>query len=280
MRRRLSEKGRLVAGLLYLCVFISSAPVGFYCQSGRPGTGEPVDDTTQRGGPGEDVLRVDTEEVLLPVSVRGLDGAPVNGLTKDDFLVFDNGVRQQISSFNKERVPARIVLLLDASGSVFSQMRFIRDAAKRFIRGLLAEDQLCVMQFADRVELLQDWTPAGSLQQLEKSVDWRYHPGLRTTFYDGLYLAATEQLGRVEGRRIIILLTDGLDTSDKLRASFADALNAVRRAEASVYVVSLTANLRAQIEEKAGNSRLRRLFSVYNPKEVARYLAILDHSEK
>jgi VWFA-related protein len=223
---------------------------------------------------------VRTEEVLLPVSVRGLDGAPVNGLKREDFLVFDNGVRQQISSFNKERVPAKIVLLLDASGSVFSQMRFIRDAAKRFIKGLLAEDQICVMQFADRVELLQDWTPANSLQQLEKSVDWRYRPGLRTTFYDGLYLAATEQLGKVEGRRIIILLTDGLDTGEKVRASLADALNAVRRAEASVYVVSLTANLRAQIEKKTGGSKLNRLFSGYDPREVKHYLALLDNSEK
>jgi Ca-activated chloride channel family protein len=159
-------------------------------------------------------------------------------------------------------------------------MRFIRDAAKRFIKGLLAEDQLCIMQFADRVELLQDWTPASSLQQLEKSVDWRYHPGLRTTFYDGLYLAATEQLGKVQGRRIIILLTDGLDTGERLRASFADASNAVRRAEASVYVVSLTATLRAQLEKKAGDSKLRRMLSGYDPREVSRYLALIDNSER
>lgn len=227
-----------------------------------------------------DVLRIKTEEILLPVSVRDVAGAPVGGLGQDKFVVFDNGVRQEITSFNRQRVPANIVLLLDASSSVFSQMRFIRGAAKRFIEGLLAEDKVCVVQFADRVELLQDWTPATDLAALEKSLDWRYHPGLRTTFYDGLYLAAREQLSKVEGRRIIILLTDGLDTALKPRAGFDDALNAVRRVDAGVYVVSLTSNLRAQLEKKAGSSKIRRMFSGYDAREIARFLAMIEESEK
>jgi Ca-activated chloride channel homolog len=232
------------------------------------------------GAQEEDVLRIKTEEILLPVTVRDAAGAPVGGLGREKFLVFDNGVRQEIASFNRERVPANIVLLLDASGSVFSQMRFIREAAKRFMEGLLADDKVCVVQFADRVELLQDWTPATNLSALAKSLDWRYHPGLRTTFYDGLYLAAREQLSKVEGRRIIILLTDGLDTAGKQRASYADALNAVRRVDAGVYVVSLTAFLRSQLEKKAGTSKIRRMFSGYDPREVARFLAMIDESEK
>jgi Ca-activated chloride channel family protein len=228
----------------------------------------------------EDVLRISTEEVLLPVSVRDETGAPVSGLDKERFLVFDNGVRQQIVSFNRRRVQANIVLLLDASSSVFSQMRFIRNAAKIFMQGLVEGDKVCVLQFADKVELLQDWTPAADLNKLEKSLDWRYHPGLRTTFYDGLYLAAQEQLSRVEGRRIIILLTDGLDTAEKRKASFEDALNAVRRADASVYVVSLTAYLRAQLERRAGADKKHKIFSGYNPGEVAYYLGLIERSEK
>ena len=72
---------------------------------------------------GDDILRVKTEEVLLPVSVRDEMGAPVNGLEKERFIVFDNGVRQEIESFNRHRVSANIVLLLDASSSVFSESR-------------------------------------------------------------------------------------------------------------------------------------------------------------
>jgi Ca-activated chloride channel homolog len=265
--------------LLWLTCFTLFLRVRASGQSGRQAD-QPLSASKETGTQqGDGVLRIKTEEVLLPVSVRDAAGLPVNGLDKDRFIVFDNGVRQEIASFNRQRVPANIVLLLDASSSVFSQMRFIREAAKRFVQGLLAEDKVCVMQFSDRVELLQDWTTATDLQHLERSLDWRYHPGLRTTFYDGLYLASEEQLRQVDGRRIIILLTDGIDTAEKHRVSFEAALNAVRRAEASVYVVSLTANERSQIESKVGGTKLSSIFSGYNPREAAYYLAQLEASE-
>lgn len=226
----------------------------------------------------DEVLRVRTDEVLLPISVRDGAGAPVNGLRAEDFLVYDNGVRQEIRSFNRQRVPANIVLLLDASGSVFRQMRFIREAAKNFAQGLLPQDKICVMQFADRVELLQDWTSAVEIQKVEKTLDWRYHAGQSTVFYDGLYLAAEDQLRKVEGRRIIILLTDGIDTAEHKRASFTDSLNAVRRADASVYVLSLTASLRALINKQAG-SGLRLLASGYDARVIRQYLSLIDRAE-
>jgi Ca-activated chloride channel family protein len=195
-------------------------------------------------GDEEEVIRVRTEEVLLPVSVLDEAGRPVGGLEADNFFIYDNGVRQQITSFNRRRVPANIVLLLDASGSVFSQMRFIRAAARRFVQGLQPEDRVAVMQFADRVEVLQDWT--SDREAVERAIAWRYRPGERTTFYDGLYRAAVDVLPRVEGRRIVILLTDGIDTAEERRAGPEEALTALRRAEATVYVVSLTERLRRE----------------------------------
>lgn len=268
-----------------LILFVQcSVETDVYGQSGRKVTPSTSTQSSKGVEPWEetdDVLRVRSEEILLPVSVRDWTGAPVGGLGEEHFLVYDNGVRQEIRSFNRYRVPANIVLLLDASGSVFSQMRLIREAAKGFVHGLLKEDRVCVMQFADRVELLQDWTGATETARLEKALDWRYHPGQSTTFYDGLYLAAQEQLSRVEGRRIIILLTDGIDTAERRHASFTEALNAVRRAEASVYVVSLTASLRALIERKTGGGWLSRLLAGgYDPRLVARYKALINGAEK
>lgn len=248
-------------------------------QSGRKVLGESPTNGVD-GAKDEDILKVKTEEVLLPVSVRDLQGTPVSGLKEDRFLIFDNGVRQKISSFNNSRVPANIVLLLDASSSVFSRMKFIRSAAKQFLEGLIEGDKVCVAQFSDRVELLQDWTPSSNLKALVKSLDWRYHPGMRTTFYDGLYLAAVEKLRAVEGRKVVILLTDGMDTAEKPRASYGDALNAVRRAEASVYVISLTASIRSELEGKVGKSKLGKIFSGYDRREISLYLAMIDRSEK
>lgn len=271
---------------LALCLVLSTLGwnTGANGQSGRqraiqsPTTTGSVE---QEGVGDDEVIRVSSEEVVVPVSVRDLKGSPVGGLGEEQFLVYDNGVRQEIRSFNRRRVPANIVLLLDASGSIFSQMRFIREAAKGFVRGLLKEDRVCVMQFADKVELLQDWTSATEAEKLGKALDWRYHPGERTTFYDGLYLAAQEQLSRVEGRRIIILLTDGIDTAERKHADFAEAMSAVRRAEASVYVVSLTASLRALIEKKTGGAWWKRLLAgSYDPRLVARYMSTINDAEK
>jgi Ca-activated chloride channel family protein len=228
----------------------------------------------------DEVLRVRTDEVLLPISVRDWSGGSVNGLNRDNFIIYDEGVRQDIRSFNRRRVAANIVLLLDASGSVFQQMRLIRQAAKGFVEGLLPEDRVCLLQFADKVELLQDWTSAAQQTALAKALDWRYHAGESTTFYDGLYLAAEDQLKGVEGRRIIILLTDGIDTAEHRRAVYTDALNAVRRAEASVYVVSLTGMLREMVRGRTGGSTARTLLRGYDPQVVGRYLKVIDDSEK
>jgi Ca-activated chloride channel homolog len=230
----------------------------------------------------ERAVQQQTEEVLLPVSVRDAQGLPVAGLSEESFFIYDNGVRQEIRSFNRRRIPANIVLLLDASGSVFSQMRLIREAAKGFIQGLDAEDKVSVMQFADKVELLQDWTSATETAKLLKAVDWRYRPGESTAFYDGLYLAAREQLSKVEGRRLIIVLTDGIDSIDRRHASYNDALNAVRNASATVYVVSLTGSLRALLEKRtgAGGSLKRILARGYDPRQVSRYLSLINGAEK
>lgn len=156
----ISGSALLLFPLLVFLFLASSAPAPWArAQSGvRPRTSSPADD---------DVIDVRTTEVLLPVSVRDSRGRPVNGLSANDFFIYDNGVRQQMASFNHRRVPANIILLLDASGSIFSQMRLIRDAASRFVRGLDAHDQVMVMQFADKVEVLQPWIEATHFATLD-----------------------------------------------------------------------------------------------------------------
>jgi Ca-activated chloride channel family protein len=275
---KLLSKYKTIKGVCLLCLLLL-LPLCAWGQSGRIGT-----HTEQAEGQGaapavDDVLRVRTDEVSLPVSVRGMDGVPVAGLGQESFFIYENGVRQEISSFNRERVPANIVLLMDASGSVFSQMRLIRLAAKGFIKGLLEQDQVCVMQFADQAELLQDWTRATDTEKLSKALEWRYHPGQSTVFYDGLYLAAEQQLSKVGGRHIIILLTDGIDTAAHQRASFADALSAVRRADTSVYVLSLTQEMRSLIEKESAG-KLARLFNGADASGRRLYLNMLDAAER
>ena len=262
---------------LLLLLFLLLPLQATHAQSGRAASNAQV----SSGGAEDvsDVIRVRTDEVVVPVSVRDERGAPVNGLTEDQFLIYENGVRQEIRSFNRHRVPANIILLLDASGSVFGEMNLIREAAKSFVKNLSDGDHVSIMQFADRVEVLEDWVAANDLKRIQKALDWRYHGGERTTFYEGLYRAATDQLSKVEGRRIIILLTDGIDTAQRSVASFADALGAVRGAEASVYVVSLTASLREELNSRVGG-RFRAFLGGVSPSELSRYRAMIDEAEK
>ena len=264
LRRRSSA----IMAAVFLLALTSCA----FAQSGR--TAAKPSDEPEDG----ELIRIRTEEILVPVSIRDPSGAQVQGLTSDRFIIFDNGERQEIASFNRERIPANIVLLLDASGSVFSRMRFIREAAKHFLKTLLPEDKVCVMQFADDAELLQDWTPATNSKSLLKALDWRYHPGQATVFYDGLYLAAQNQLSKVEGRRIVVLLTDGIDTAERQRVSFSDALTAIRRSEASVYVISLTESLRAEIS-KHERGWLGRVFGGSDRRAIAKAKSMIDEAE-
>jgi Ca-activated chloride channel homolog len=220
-----------VAAILVTALALSTAAGA---QSGRRPApkqvpGEPAAD------PGSDV-RLSTAEVLLAVTVRDAEGRPVTNLTREDFIVAEDQVRQELTSCGIAQVPVNVVLVLDASGSIFSELGAIRKAAQNFIDALGPEDQVSVVQFADKVELLQDWTT--DREALRHAIGWRYRSGESTKFWDAVYLAADEQLPKVEGRRAVIILTDGIDTTSRATPDLARA--ALDRAGASVFVVSQT----------------------------------------
>ena len=215
-------------------------------QSGRrvpEGGNRPV---TQKGDGGDDI-QLGTQEVLLPVTVRDPEGRPVKGLTKADFVVAEDRVRQTITSCVEAQVPVNVLLLMDASGSLFSEFKSIREAAKQFVGKLGSEDQISVIQFADKVELIQDWTT--DHDDVKHALSWRYKGGQATAYWDALFLAA-QQLSKVEGRRAMIVLSDGLDTSGKVDETRAFA--ALDRANAAVFVVSKASALIAQARGYTG----------------------------
>lgn len=243
-------------------------------QSGR----QPLPDT-QVNPDDSDIIRIRSEEVLLPVTVRDREGNRVDGLNPKEFMIFDNGKRQEIVGFNRERTPVNVLFLLDASGSVFPHMRFIREAATKFARELRPVDNVCVMQFADEVELLQDWTPAGDSTAINRALNWRYKPGESTSFYDGVYLAAKDRMAGISGRKLIILLTDGIDSPIKRHSSREDAVNALRNSEAALYVISLTAVLRHRVDARVGTTKKAQVLRGADPREVDRFQQLLNDSE-
>lgn len=221
--------------LLLLCTVASA-------QSGRR-----PQPKAERQNPDSDV-ELRTQEVLLAVTVRDVNGRPVTNLTRDDFIVAEDRVRQDMESFSTSRVPVNVVLVLDASGSVFSELASIRKAAASFVDALGPEDQISVIQFADKVELIQDWTT--DHESVRHALSWRYKGGEATKFWDAVFLAADEQLARVEGRRAMIILSDGVDTKSRISESLTQS--ALDRAGAVVYVVSKAQALIEQVRKYTG----------------------------
>lgn len=240
---------RLLAVALALgCALATVGTAPIAAQSGRkpPPKAPPV-------LPGQDPdadVQLGTQEVLLNVTVRDANGRPVKGLTGEDFIVAEDRVRQELASCREAMLPVNVVLVLDASGSVFSERVSIRKAAGAFASELGPEDRVSVIQFADKVELLQDWTT--DREAIQHALDWRYRGGEATAYWDALFLAAEDQLSKVEGRRAIILLSDGVDTSSKLSEDHVKA--ALDRCGASLYVVSEVQAIVERIKPYAGKS--------------------------
>ena len=181
----------------------------------------------------DDVISVQTTEILLPVTVRDGNDELVSGLTRSDFRVFEDGLDQPLSDFSLRQVPVDVVLMVDASSSVSSNLDDFRKAAEGFASHLAADDRISLIQFDDRVLLLQDWTK--SLVQLRRALR-RVAPGMFTRFNDALLLAARDQMPRSNARHAIIVLTDGIDSGRG--TTFETALRAALQSQTTVYIVS------------------------------------------
>ena len=193
----------------------------------------------------DDIISVNTTEVLLPVTVRDSSGRLVEGLTRNDFRVFEDSTPQVLSDLSLRQVPVDVVLMVDASSSVASNLEDFSRAAQGFAAHLAADDRISLIQFDDRVLLLQDWTR--SLVQLRRALK-RVVPGMFTRFHDAVLLAARDQLPRSSARHAIIVLTDGIDSGRG--SSFEAALRGALTSQTAVYVISNTEIERARKQEE------------------------------
>ncbi|HXM35117.1 MAG TPA: VWA domain-containing protein [Pyrinomonadaceae bacterium] len=206
----------------------------------------PAKPAQQEIDPG-DVISVDTTEVLLPVTVRDQGGQIVTGLTPKDFLVFEDGVEQPLSDLSLRPVPVDVVLMVDTSSSAIANLDDFRRAAIGFAEHLAPDDRLSLIQFDDRVKLLQDWT--NNRVQFRRSLN-RVVPGMFTRFNDAVMLASHEQFQGTNTRRSIIILTDGIDSGRG--GTFAAAARAALEAQVTVYVVSNTEIERVKKQTELG----------------------------
>jgi len=199
-------------------------------QADTPKTVQPAADNKASGD--EDVIRVSTDLVTVPVSVFERSGVYVSGLRRNDFKVFDNGKEQEIAYFGNNEVPFSVILLIDTSGSTDSKIRDIQTAALDFVGNLLPTDKVMVAQFSDGLDTLCDFT--SDRAAIEKAIR-RVSGGGATNLYRSVEeVLKKKQLRTMEGRKAVVLFTDGVDTYDN-ESGFEKSLAVAEESDAVVY---------------------------------------------
>jgi Ca-activated chloride channel homolog len=176
-------------------------------------------------------LHVDVKLVNVFVNVTDKTGAIVGGLTRDDFQIKEDGRPQSIAVFERQsEMPLNLTLAIDTSGSTFKDRSLEQEAAKRFVHALLRkQDQMSVLEFATYVTQRTAFTNKVSL--IDHGLD-SLRGGDATALYDAIYLGC-QGLGHFEGRKVMVLVSDGGDTAKN--TSYADALEQALRNEVMIY---------------------------------------------
>lgn len=165
---------------------------------------------------GGDVIKISTELVVLDAQIlRKKDSAVIASLRREDFVLFEDGVKQEITHFSQDKLPLSILLLLDLSASVKPVIEEIRTGALQALRQLRPEDEVAVMAYADKTELLHEFTKdrKAVVDQISRVLDKRFI-GVGTSLHTALYEAAL-QMDRAANplsRRVIIAVTDNIAT--------------------------------------------------------------------
>jgi Ca-activated chloride channel homolog len=203
-----------------------TAPIDAGRQSGaQRGTGQ-----RQPGGEDE-VVKLESTLVSIPLLVSDRSGRYVPQLRASDFLLYEDGVQQTIASLGNEEVPFNVALMLDVSPSVAGSVKDIQDAAIAFVRQLRSQDRVMVVSFDRQIHYLSDFT--SDRRELERAIR-SAQLGSGTSVYDAVYETVERKLRNIEGRKALILLSDGEDTTSS-RASYDDAVNLVSESDVLVY---------------------------------------------
>lgn len=192
----------------------------------------------------ETTLKVDVKLVNVYVTVTDAHGSPVGGLKKDNFNVLEDGTLQTISVFDKESaLPLSIALAIDTSLSTRHDLPLEQASAKRFARDIMRPvDALSVFSFSEAISQ----SPFGytsDVRRIEEGID-HIRLGAATALFDAVYLTS-RSLDRRQGRKVLVLITDGGDTMSKM--DYQQAARAAEEAEALVYSIIVV-----PIENSAG----------------------------
>lgn len=193
----------------------------------------PVTDSQEPVEDDNEVIRVETNLVTMPVSVLDRDGRFITGLQQRDFQIFENGVQQKVEYFQSVEQPFTVILLIDVSPSTQFKIDEIQDAAIAFVNQLRPGDKVQVISFDERVRIL---SPVTNDRRVLQNAIRRTEFGDGTSLYEAVDFVVERQLKQIQGRKAVVLFTDGVDTTSR-RANYQSTVRDVEETEALFYPI-------------------------------------------
>ena len=213
----MSKALRIVAPIILLAVFLLIGVVGQSPQSRKKQQAPPAKAGAEPTPPVEpdskkepqdiDTIKTDTDLVTVPVVATDLNGTYVADLQKEEFVLSEDGVKQDLAFFGTVATPFHVVLLLDTSASTEKKLTQIQEAASAFVDQLRSNDRVKVISFDDQVRELNDFT---NDREAVKSSIHKIRSGSGTKVYDAMELAL-DSVRRIKGRKAFVIFTDGVD---------------------------------------------------------------------
>ena len=180
-----------------------------------------------------DVIRVDTDLVVVSTQISSREGKPVSGLRKEEFTIFEDGIEQEVAYFSNEEQPFTVALVLDMSYSSVFKLKEIQTAALEFVNQLRQQDRVMVVSFNEKARVLCE--PTSDRKILRLAIEGtKIASG--TSLYSALELALKEKFKSVSRRKAVIVLSDGVDTTSQ-NATAENILQSVGESDALVYPI-------------------------------------------
>jgi VWFA-related protein len=226
--------------LLFIGILLLSFAFATAQQPTAPKTGPTPSPTPE----GQERVTVTTRRVRLPITVTDKKGQFVVGLSQGDFQVLEDRVPQQIDSFTSEennKLPLYVGVLMDTSPSTAGKLKFEQESAMNFIQTVVRprKDRVLFATFDDKIILRQDFTDR--LELLDRAVSGIKKTGEKTALYDAIWQFCDEKMRSAQGRRALVLITDGDDTYS--HADINDAIDIAQRTETTIFAISTKAGL-------------------------------------
>lgn len=236
----------------------------------------------------DEPVRLKSDLVTVSASVIDPNGRAIKSLKPEDFTIYEDGVRQKISHFAATEEPFTLLLVLDLSGSTRDDISLIKRAARNFLGELRFDDRVGVIVFSREIEMISEFTDprAEVLTAIDRVATpageegHRFTTNTGTSFYDALFLAVEESpLKQTEGRKAIVCMSDGVDSTSKMK--FADVMPLAEKSGASIYFLELNteqATLQSLLKPRSdpdyvnfSQSQIDRYYAEHDPESIQRF---------